>query len=293
MFVSIFSISFLGYNQETPKDNSKRQKGLFSEEDNSTTRITFVGAGDIQKSISEGSDIAANTGVGVVLYREWKKNKWFTDMELDFSINVASTVDTVKGEYASNPIQSKREYGSYLLLPMNSGQATRLNMNTYFTTDKINISPSKNKFYLTNLINGFNINLIASNRIWSIDSSARNATGVLFKFGLFHEFIPNRIRQDEKKGYSIKAGISYSFRGLYGDAGFINAEGDKFRMQTIGHTQTRYHGIEIDLSFRLKNIEARVSIPTLNSNGENVPGLTSTQFITSISFIGGFPISIK
>jgi hypothetical protein len=257
--------------------------------------LYFVGTGDVQKSISEGTELAANTGVGVIFNREWD-NKPIRDFGLEFSINVASTVDSIIGTYNNDrQINNSRDFGTYVLLPMNSGQATKLFTHSYLDRELFKIYKNTNEpshdLYLTSIINGFYFEALASNRIWTDSSISKNATGMMFKFGLFHDFIPDDVRR--KNGYSITIGLAYSFRGIFGDAGFNNDESNKFRQGLLGTEKTKYSGFEIDLGFRIKNIEARVMIPNLFSGDTKVPGLSETQFITSISFIGGFPIKLN
>ena len=266
-----------------------------SSSDSGKTTLLFVGASDIQKSLNEGDEIAANTGIGVIFRRQWPDtNRLIKDFEFNFSINIASTVDSIRGIYENGNINNSRDFGIYVLLPMNSGQATRFNLNAYFVSNKINIAPkwiSASPLYLSNIFNGVNIEFVASNRVWTNSLQSKYATGMLGKIGVFHEFVPNSIRLT--KGYSIKAGVSYSFRGIYGDVGFDTESSKEFRKSILGTEEIQFHGWEFDLGFRLKNIEARVSIPYLYAKDSNVPGLSGTQFITSISFIGGFPISLQ
>ncbi len=49
----------------------------------------------------------------------------------------------------------------------------------------------------------------------------------------------------------------------------------------------------IRLALRLKNIRAEASLPYIfRRNNETIPGLTGAQFVTSISFVGSFPLGI-
>jgi hypothetical protein len=261
----------------------------------SQTTLSFVGAGDVQKSINEGPSATANTGLGVLFSQQWTDHRrLISGFEFDFSINVASTADTIHATYTTEgAVTNSRDFGTYLLLPMNSGQATRFKLYSYFNPDKLGFfknSLTLNPHYLTNLISGFNVEFVASNRVWSSQLDQLNATGMMIKMGIFHEFVPASIRLE--KDYSIKIGVSGSFRGIYGDAGFNDVETQAFRMDLLGTIGRQFYGVEVDLSIRIKNIEARVSIPGLRGTGNPVPGLSDTQFVTSITFVGGFPISV-
>lgn len=277
---------------------SSKSRGAIDAPSGGKTILQFVGAGDIQKSLSEGSDFAANTGVGVIFIRDWEdQTRLVSDFNFDFAINVASTVDTIKAEFdANNNVTNTREFGSYILLPMNSGQAVKFSMNAYFGTEKWGVSKIgkrdfKKPVSLFSVINGVSIDFIGSNRAWSINDATTYATGFLFQAGLFHDFVPNDIRNE--KGYSIKFGVAYTFRGIYGDAGFDTEDAQQFRRTVLNSNDRQFHGYEFGMSFRLKNIEAKVSMPRLFVEDNSIPGLSNTQFITSISFIGGFPLDLK
>jgi hypothetical protein len=288
----------------------------------SKVALWFVGAGDIQKSISSGTELAANTGLGVILRRQWKAGeRFFSDFDLDFSINVASTVDTISAKYKGSEVvpMNQRDFGTYILLPMNSGQATRFKLNAY--TDDFFMKKSRyvreskdttgwstwskkshrfmvglNRFsetILNNIISGVSTEFIASNRVWQDSTNVINATGLAFSVGVFHDFIPNDIRKEE--GYSIKFGVSYIHRGIYGDAGFKkNANATKMREKLLGNGTTQFGGVQGNLSLQIKRIEARVLMTYLASKeAGQVPGLSQYQFLTSITFSGGFPIKLQ
>jgi hypothetical protein len=63
----------------------------------------------------------------------------------------------------------------------------------------------------------------------------------------------------------------------------------------LGTRKKTFFGGEVVLSLRLKNIRAEASVPMLvpRAASQSVPGLTGTQFITTISFVGGFPLRIN
>jgi hypothetical protein len=268
------------------------------------TELQFVGAGDIQKSISEGTTPSANTGLGIILNQtNSSKRTYISSFEIDFSINVASTSDTINAIYKNGQITNVRDFGTYILLPMNSGQATRLRALTYLNTDKLILNKnSGNKHYsLAHFISGIQTSFIASNRVWNLTEQPDTAiflhsSGIAFKLGIFHDFIPKQIRQTQNM--SIRLGVNYSLRGIYGDAGFEDNFTSEARQNLLNTTTKIYQGFEFDLTIRIKNLEARAGLTRLyGSNANplttNIPGLTDTQFVTSITFVGGFPVKLK
>jgi hypothetical protein len=265
----------------TEKDRFGRPKGL--------TEIYFVGTGDIQLALNDGNDIAANTGLGVLFWRIWKDN---TELQLDARINVASTADTLTAFRTNSTLNNTRVFGNYILVPASTGQGTFINTLWYF--DKL----QKAK------IDGLQVSALASNQVWQLNTTNRNPnTGldetiysnsnvsiVAFKAGIFHEFIPEDTRR--QRGYSIRMGINYNLRSIQGDIARSNM--DQLRKELLGTEKRTYHGGDLLLSLRLKNIRAEASLPGfLFRSGESVNGFTGVQFVTSISFVGGFPLSLK
>lgn len=250
------------------------------------TNISFVGNGDLQNSISQDSKTQANTGLGVFFSRTWNdKERIFRSLEFDFIINVASTADSIKASIADGKVTNQRDFGSYIINPLNSKQATTFNFNLYFAeTEKYN-----NLKWLISIINGFQLRFNASNSLWNYDSTSVNLSGFLLRIGLFHDFIPESIRLE--KGYSIILGANYSFRGIFGDIRF--AKNKEFRKTLLNTDRYKFSGFEANLGMRFKNVRAEVQIPMFKYPGVGVPGLTNTQFITSIRFVGGFPLKIK
>ncbi|RZK27064.1 MAG: hypothetical protein EOO43_00850 [Flavobacterium sp.] len=269
------------------------------------TEINFVGAGNINPGFGENNKLAASTGLGVLFWRIWP-NKGFDssdpstamsglELQLDVTVNVASTADTIIAELGSNSnIINSRAFGSYILNPVGAGQGTTINSVWYFKPkehdEELGLTKRKEILYLP--IDGFEAGAIASNQVWKVDQgSSVNVSVIAWRIGPFYEFVPDKIRR--QKGYSIRFGANYTGRGIVGDAG----EGDlgtEMRKRILGHEATHYHGLEFKLSLRLKNIRAEAALPILDMGGNRtVHGLTGAQFITSIGFVGGFPLSIK
>lgn len=324
---------------KTPKRENRYNNFFFKQSSAATgdakTKIEFVGDGNIQKSFSEGSEFAANTGLGVVFYREWdeestsvesepsfdsvtlppldeelydgqdsttvnetpqttaqtiKSKKYkkpkanrrinpFQDIEFSLKINIASTADTIFGKYNNTTLSNRRDFGTYLLIPVNSKQAASVDFYGYFA----------HRHGWTRILNGINVNFTASNSIWKTDATTSFLAGAMLKTGVFYDFVPDDIRKTGQ--YSVTLGLNYSMRALLGDLSFKAEEEN--RKMILGTDKKFFSGLEILLGIRLKNIRAEVSIPFLKAEDTEVPGLTNAQFVTSIRFVGGFPLGIS
>jgi len=144
--------------------------------DTSDASIEFVGEGDIQQSINTGAKIAANTGLGVI-YRENSNRHYgpLHNIELDFSINVASTVDTIKSNLNNGKVTNTSAFGNSVLLPLNSGQAFSFSLIGYLTK-----KGGKDGNYYRNeapnpllcKLSGFKFDIAGANRHWELDTIA-------------------------------------------------------------------------------------------------------------------------
>jgi|GEM_PF-4202773 len=274
--------------------------------DASDASIEFVGQGDIQQSINTGSKIAANTGIGVI-YRENSNRHYglLHNIEVDFSINVASTVDTVKSNFDNNSkkLANPSAFGNSLLLPLNSGQAFSFS----FIGSLTKKGGADGNYYrnaapkpLGGIISGFRVDIAGSNRNWELDTipaAAGTIRGNIIKssmlstyVGVFYEFITPTAKNNFGQNASATFGFGLSARWLLGDA----AQGNN-PQQFLGTTAkiTSFVGPEFQLGLRFYNIKAAVHIPMLPSKANNpIPGLTGTQPTTFIGFSGGFPIDL-
>ena len=151
-------------------------------------------------------------------------------------------------------------------------------------------------------ISGLECNGAASNQVWAAATqtagtgqhTARSVdvSTLAWRLGLFHDFMPQTLGR--QKGYSIRLGLYAIGRSLQGDIGLRSEAMEKQRLFFLGGTKTSYWGGELALALRLKNIRAEAALPYLfRRSDENIPGLTGAQFVTSISFVGGFPLSIS
>lgn len=264
--------------------------------ENKSTIIQFVGTGDIQQSVNSGQQLQANTGIGAVLKTVFTRTILiFRAIEIDASINVASTVDTLVADVDKDfNIINQGVFGNFILLPINSGQATSVHVKL-FTDDGSYPSKKPGSFFrnlFTYTITGVNFSLTASKRLWRRQIDATNfrdinAAAISFRFGVFHEFIPYKQRED----YSIAFGLDFSARALYGD--IKNNDFADERERFIGTSKIDFYGFEPNVTLRLKNIKAQVSFPFLFAKNNEVLGLTGGQFVTAINFTGGFSLNLK
>jgi len=303
---NVSSLSSTAYRLEAVKDS--KYFDTFEEDYVDGSRIEFFGSGAIQRVISEEGELPASTGLGALYDRIFRQPTFILGIrriEVAININVASTVDTVAAALDSltSRVTNLNNLGNAILLPINSGRAATAYARLYFDPTSWFHNPA-------NAVNlsGFQIRLTGSSRIWRMDTivftpnasivkrrsrgAGEVSTTVLSgRIGLFHDFLPNR--PELRKDFSITVGADYSWRWLFSDIGVGN-EGEQLRKQFLnGSSRQTFHGIESYLNIRLKNIRAEVSIPILFANDANqIKGLTGGQFVTSITFIGGFPIKI-
>lgn len=257
--------------------------------------IQFVGNGNIQNSLESGGKIPTNTGIGVsvrkYLYTEYKDSSGTVNyvhnpfwgcykIELDASINVASTVDTLETKVnANNVVQNQNEFGTSILTPLNQGggQAANIELVGYFV-----------KTY-GKILSGARIKFIGSNRNWLLTDTAGSkvdqVTTSMFRAGVFHEFVVAEARKD----YSVALGLGYAYNGVSGNLGLSKNSG--VREWVLGTDRTGFHGAELTLDFKLKNIKVNFAYPWFPGQGE-VSGLTGGRLITSVAFIGGFGLKI-
>jgi hypothetical protein len=275
-------------------------------------QIEFVGQGDIQQSLNTGAKIGANTGIGII-FRQNSSRRYgiLHNIEVELSVNVASTADTIKSTYETDPktnmVTNKSDFGNSVLLPSNSGQAFSFSFTGYLTEKggpNGNYQRNAAPIPLGGVLSGFKVAFAGSNRYWDSvgysDNSAtppvRTTTDNLVKaslvsayLGIFHEFFPlNKDTQYGRNG-SITLGLGYTARWILGDA--AQPTEDSLRTKLLGSLTKTFYGPEISLGLRFYNIKAEVHIPFLRKN--NIPGLSGTQLTTFIGFSGGFPIDLK
>lgn len=264
--------------------------------------IEFVGQGNIQPSISNGSKIPATTGIGVIYTENLGTSfTWLHNIRLEFSLNVASTVDTIKSiNDANNRVTNIRDFGNSILIPLSSGQAYSFNFIGYVTRKGDDPMWRRNKKplpVLWGLVSGFNVSFVGSNRNWEYDSTYtvnnNNTTAqklvktsmISLYAGLFHEFIPF----EDRPNNSITIGLGYSGRFIAGD--IAQTTESNLRNKLLGSTTNSFNGYEISLGIRFSNIKAEVRVPFM-PRIDSIPGLSGVQPNTFIAFSGGFPIDL-
>ncbi len=276
LMILLCLLTRLSLSQEI-RDSIKQEQTDTTEEN--LTNIYFVGSGDLQKDFGSDDGFGAGTGLGMVFERQWAKDHFFQDLELDIYINIASNADTLR---IGNALQGRnnRTLGAYLLLPNQTKQATSFSIFAHFGHPK--------KKHWTHWINGVQCSFNASNTILKESETSVHLTGLALRTGIFHDFMPDDLRRE--KGFSLMLGANYAFRGLLGD--LASPEYDHWRKKTFKTTRTHFHGLEFNLELRLKNIRAGVQLPIFPGRKDNIPGLTNAQFITTLTFVGGFPLKL-
>ncbi len=250
--------------------------------------LSFYGSGAIQKSLDNGDKLPASTGLGVN-WTYWtpdaKKDKYFFNkLELDVSVNVASSVDTLIAKYdLNNLITNSSSFGSSILTPLNSGQAAKFLLRLNF---------KKGLFFNNTFIDGIKIKYIGSNRNWKADDNGQPkfvlGTNNYFRIGLFQEFLTG----DLLDNYSLNFGLYFAYNSIQGDIG--QTSNDQFRTKILGSMNKNFYGPEAAFEIRLKNLRAEFGYSWLRAGTKDeVLGLTSGRLVTTISFVGGFGIKLK
>ena len=119
-----------------PSFNRAKKKAYFDEPvTTDKTYLDFVGTGDIQKALSGGQDLSANTGAGIIFERYRGLKTWFQSLEAEMSINIATTSDSIMANVESingaNMVTNQRDFGSYMINPQSGKEAIYANANLY------------------------------------------------------------------------------------------------------------------------------------------------------------------
>lgn len=269
----------------------RSQAQAFSEDTQNENEffIDFVGTANLQGSIAEANqEVQGSAGLGVIYERFLgdRNNPLINSYDIESYINVASSVDELTAilNTDDNTVNNQRLFGSYVLNPISSKQSVFINSNIYFNPDKHNIFKP---------ISGITARFIASNALWKLDDEVQKNLGALsFRIGIFHEFLPdNKIRVDNRRKYSVYFGINYSGRIIVGDlSSDTNAS---TRQMFLGTEDKNFSGTEFTFGFRLNNILAEFSMPSVGGNRRSdIEGLTDTQFLFTIRFVGGFSLNL-
>ncbi|MEW7280210.1 hypothetical protein ABW636_16590 [Aquimarina sp. 2201CG1-2-11] len=298
-FYLFFLTSISLFSQNSQKGTPTNAKNQF--------HIDFVGTANLQQNINEANeDVQGSAGLGVIFERYFlqtdekgklktdDKNKLIESLDMEAYINVASSIDSLRAEVVSNEIINQRLFGTYILNPVSPKQSIFINTNIFFNPEL----EWRKGSWLTKLFSGANVRINASNVLWNLNDGTTNlsrfAGAINFRFGLFHEFLPNDMIRDDKfkRKYSVRLGLHYSSRHITGD---ISSESnDELRNRFLGTKDKNFSGLEPSFGFRLNNIIAEFTMPRIGgSSKSDIEGLTDTQFQFSIRFVGGFSLKIE
>jgi hypothetical protein len=186
------------------------------------------------------------------------------------------------------------------LNPISTKQALFINSNIYF--GNYNNTSKWGKF--AKCISGINMRVTSSNSVWSYNDTATNLGVISGRIGIFHDFWPDdyRVTKEGRALYALTIGANYCARGIVGD--ISNPSNINTLNKILNTKQTFYHGVEFNFGFRLNNIRAEFQMPIIATKKydnpmdsgkpikNSVEGLTNTQFIFSIKFIGGFSMKL-
>lgn len=322
LWIFLFSSHLsMAYFQDATATNSNKRKDIDSISKSGPTTapsqffLDFVGTANLQQNISEANDqTQGSAGLGVIFERyflerdkegktlkQYHKN-FFESLDMEAYINVASSLDTLKAEVnitdLDTLVTNERTFGTYLINPVNSQQSVFINSNIYFNPSLDWKRSNWLAYFLTRIVSGANIRFNASNILWQLNDGATTnnifAGAVSYRIGIFHEFLPNdKIRDKEnRRKYSVRLGLAYSGRHIAGD--LSSESNDELRSRFLGTIDKDFSGWEPFFSFRLNNIIAEFTAPSIGgSNRDDIDGLTDTQFIFSIRFVGGFSLKVN
>lgn len=287
-YVLIFAIFILNvqnsFSQGLPntKIDIETKAEANNEKDNEIKKvfeITFVGEGNLQSSLTSGDKLSPNTGLGVTLNRWFEDESKIRQFSISLSISVANSFDTINAQLDNNLVSNQRDFGSFLLIPTNNKQSALLTSTFYF--NRVN-----NK--LAKVFSGASFTFLGARSIWHLNSIDYHMAAVQWKLGVFHDFVPDKYRY--QNGYSIIVGANFGGRYLLGDINYKANE--TARDQFINTKSKSFYAFEMYAQIKLRNIIAEVNLP-LFFNSDEVPGLTRSQLVTTIRFIGGFPLKIE
>lgn len=282
-----FFCSFLHFSiaQPTAEELLNEKANQLQQEYDEILDLKFVGGGDFN-TISNNSESTntANLSLGFYLRREFSKGQTIIlkDIELDIGFNIASTADTLYNRLGS------RDFGNFILNPINQKQSARVDIYSHFKSGENSALPD----WFTRVIEGSFLRFYASNNVLVNSTAANNEdaqfTALNFKWGLFHEFMPNNVAR--KENISILLGFAYSMRGVYGDIVQNNKEE---LMAITDSTKNTFHGLDMVFSAKFNDFRVEFIVPFIHDGGTEILGLTNTQFLTSFRFLGGFNIGSK
>ena len=262
-----------------------------------TIYLGLIGGADIQKIIGSSDDnIPAAFSIGIDFRQVYKNSddiKFVSDLYSITNINSSPFYDSIVAEYNSDgQITNVSDFGDFILLPFNSRYSASSYLTAYFYQDKRKRTNNKVGFsdIFYGLFSGFHAEAVAGQKVFVFDSASINTVGLSLRLGLFHEFIPDKIRL--KSNLSFLLGIDFTQRHIFGDLGQNN--NDDFTESTFGTAKKSFFGIETYVNFRYQSLFIETTIPSLwQKPGEDIQGLTMTRFIIKIKFVGSLPLFRK
>jgi len=254
-----------------------------------TTYLDFVGAGNVQRSLDNGEGLPASTGLGVVLEEYHRKNRIFfgTVDRVRFSgqINVANSDDSLLIAYGAGGPENPSQVGEAIMTPLVGRRAVNLDLMIFFT-DTVRCAKKGTTWKWPSLITGIQIKYTGSNRLLVDTAGSVKSTINALRFRVFHDILGRDYNHD----YNVLIGAGWGFNSLRGDIAQVGNEA--LRENLLGTKNLFYGGIEVFALFRIKNISAEFSYTWLDNKG-SVPGLSGSRMVTTISFVGGFPVQLN
>jgi hypothetical protein len=240
--------------------------------------LEFVGTGNVQRSLDNGDALPASTGLGVILdesHADAPLLGLIDRVRFSGQINVANTEDSLTIEYDENGLVEPSQLGDAIMTPLVGRRAADLDLMVFFNGDKIPW-----------IFSGINIRYTGSNRLVSDTSESVKATMNAIRVRVFHDLLGSEYR----KNYNVLIGVGYAYNSIRGDIGL--ADRDALRERVLGTKTKSFTGLEIFAQFRIKNIKAEFSYTILDVGG-SVPGISQGRMVTTVSFVGGFPVKLK
>ena len=138
--------------------------------------------------------------------------------------------------------------------------------------------------------------LEGSNRVWQLQDTSVNTSILGIRAGIFYDFLPTKKRRDND--YSIIIGLAWLYRGIFGDLGQGEDDKENLRKRFLNTEEKRFFflGARNKCWIRMKIPVCRIVFyPFFCQEGKEreVAGLTNLQLVTTIRFVGGFPIKLN
>ena len=267
------------------KKEVKEELNLDSEnEEGKSVYITITGDFQNALSIQDSKNSSVTNGsIGMKIINRKKETDYNThnggkvnnSWEASISITLASTNDTIKENYGSSLLISKKGVTSAYFQALIFEPLKKI---TLF--NKIPIIKEITDAILK--YNDFGIYVGYSNAVWKKDSTfiskATNvAIGVYTSYDFARYFIP---KDKDNKNIKCSIGAGFTYRSIVGDLSF--EKNDSLRESIFGTKQRKFFGPELRATIGYKNFLVNASYIYLY--GDRVEGLSRGQFLNSFSF---------